>query len=215
MIGFVLAAQDENYEAAAKYFQPPAKGHRAAFAEEQELAAQLIAVLNARFPTSALDSITQGGGEEGPPQDLIRVGGTHVLSESFPLYLIRLEDAHGNKLWYISRQTLAQVPEVYDSLRFPRIEKELPAFLVKNRPLGMPLWQWTATVLFVPMALVLGWLVALLTRWCWKLIRRVRGLQPLPYEPLRRFGRGRFECWTPRKRTRGLFATGRLWRRTG
>jgi hypothetical protein len=33
------------------------------------------------------------------------------------------------------------VPEVYDSLHFPRLEKNLPAFFVKNRPLGMPAWR--------------------------------------------------------------------------
>jgi MscS family membrane protein len=193
VIGFVRNAQDENYEVAVKYFQPASKGHHTTFAEEQELAEQLLAVLNAKFPTSALDSISRdpdGRGDDGQPHDEIKVGGTRGLSESFPLYLVRLEDAHGNKLWLISRQTLEQVPEVYDSLRFPQIEKRLPQFLVAHRPLGMPLWQWIAIILFAPVALVLGRVVALVSRVCWQWIRRTRGLEPLPGEPLRRFGPG-------------------------
>jgi MscS family membrane protein len=190
VMGFIRAAQDENYELAVQYFQTPAKGHHPTPAEEHELAAQLLSVLNARFPTSALDSVSQGPGENGQPQNEVRIGGTRGLSESFPITLVRLENPRGEKLWYISRQTLELVPEVYDLLRFPRIEKELPGFLVKNRPLGMPLWQWIAIILLAPIALALGWVVASLARVCWELTRRVRGRPPLTPEPRRRFGPG-------------------------
>ena len=96
-------------------------------------------MLNAKFPASAPGSINNdpdGRGEDQQPRDQIKIGGTRVLSESFPITLIRLQDPHNVKLWFISRQTLDQVPAVYDSLRFPRLEKNLPAYLVKNRPLG-------------------------------------------------------------------------------
>ncbi len=191
VIGFIRAAQDENNEIAVQYFQPAAKGHRTTPAEEQDLATQLLAVLNARFPSSALDSINaQAQAQDLPTQNEIKIGGTHILSESFPLYLVYLEEARGTKLWFISRKTLDAVPEAYYLLHFPRLEKELPAFLVKNRPLGMPLWQWIAIVLLAPAALALGWLLALFSRWCWRLARRLRRLPPLPPEPRRRFGPG-------------------------
>jgi len=193
LIGFIRDAQNDNLEA-VQYFQPAAKGHHTTPAEERELVGQLLSVLNARFPTSALDSISrdpQGRGEDGgQPQNEIKIGGTRGLSEMFPITLVRLEDPHGNKLWYISRQTLEQVPEAYDSLRFPRIEKELPSFLVKNRLLGMPLWQWIAVILLAPVALALGWLLATLARACWAFARRLQGRPPLPSEPRRRFGPG-------------------------
>ncbi len=191
MIGFIKAAQDES-ETATDYFQPPARNRRSTPEEERELAAQLLSVLNARFPPAALDSISRdplGGGSEGQPQHQISIGGTRGLSETFPITLVRL-DLQGNKLWFISRQTLDQVPVVYDSLRFPRIEKELPGFLVKNRPLGMPLWQWIAIILLAPIALAFGWAVALLARVCLGLVRRLRGRPPLTDEPRRRFGPG-------------------------
>jgi len=191
VIGFIRAAQEENNEVAVQYFQPGPKGHHTTPAEEQELATQLLAVLNARFPSSALDSINaQVQGQDLQTQNEIKIGGTHVLSESFPLYLVYLEEPRGTKLWFISRKTLDDVPEAYYSLHFPRLEKELPAFLVKNRPLGMPLWQWIAIVLLAPVAMALGWLVALFSRVCYQLARRLRGLPPLPPEPRRRFGPG-------------------------
>jgi MscS family membrane protein len=187
VIGFVRAAQSENYDLAVQYFEPR---RRTNIEPERELAQQLLEILNARFRGS-LDSITNdpmGRQENEPPRDQIVVGVGHSLSESFPLYLVHEEVAHGAKIWLISRQTLDQVPEVYDSLRFAQLEKRLPKFLVKTRFLAMPLWQWIAIVLFAPVALLLGWLAALLVRFGVRRVRRALGLAPLQAEPLRRFG---------------------------
>jgi MscS family membrane protein len=192
LYGFMRAARDES-EREIEYFQPASKGHRDTQGELQERATQLYTVLNALFPASALGSISddpEGRGQDQQPSDQIKVSGTRGLSESFPITLIRLPDQHGVKLWYISRQTLDQVPAVYDSLRFPRLEKNLPTFLVKYRPLGMPAWQWMAILLLVPAAMALGWALALAGRAARQLVRRLRGLTPLPPQPLRRFGPG-------------------------
>jgi MscS family membrane protein len=192
VVGFVHAAQDES-ERAIEYFQPSLKGRRQTPAEEQELASQLLTVLNVKFSPSALGSINndpEARGEDQQPQDQIKVGGTRGLSEGFPITLVRLQDPRGVKLWFISRQTLDRVPEVYDSLRFPRLEKGLPTYLVRYRPLGMPVWQWLAIILLAPIAMALGWALALVLRTVWQLARRLRGLTPLPPQPLRRFGPG-------------------------
>src|SRR5260221_2099191 len=186
VVGFIRAAQAENYDVAVQYFDV----RHATVEREQELAQQLFAILNARS-VGSLDSITNDptGRQDGePPRDQVIVGGTRGLSESFPLYLVHADVGRGAKVWLISRQTLDQVPEVYDSLRFPQLEKRLPKFLVKTRFLGMPLWQWIAIVLFAPVALLLGWLAALLVRLGSHRIRRALGLPPLQAEPLRRFG---------------------------
>jgi MscS family membrane protein len=187
VIGFVRAAQAENYDNAVQYFDIR---RRSSPVPEQELAAQLLAILNARFAGS-LDSITSdptGRQDGGPPREQVVVGGTRGLSESFPLYLVHVDVARGTKVWLISRQTLDQVPEIYDSLRFPQLEKRLPRFLVKVRPLGMPLWQWISIVLFAPVALLLGWLAALLLRLAFRRIQRGLGQPTPPMGPLRRLG---------------------------
>jgi MscS family membrane protein len=196
VVGFIRAAQSENYEVAVQYFEIRRRG---APEPDTELAAQLLAILNARF-VGSLDAISNdplGRSDDGLPHETVMVGGTRGFSESFPLYLVHSEPyfqppgvPRGTKLWLISRQTLEQVPEVYDSLRFPQLEKKLPGSLVKVRLLSMPLWQWMAILLFAFLALFLGWLAGLLTRFCRQLIRRARGLPPLPREPLRRFGPG-------------------------
>ncbi len=187
MIGFIRAAQSENYDIAVQYFETR---RRAGVEPEQELAQQLLDILNARF-VGSLDSIPNdptGRQEGGPPREQVIVSGTRGLNESFPLYLDHAEVARGVKVWLISRQTLDQVPEVYDSLRFPQLEKRLPKFLVKTRLLGMPLWQWIAIVLFAPVALLIGWLAAFLLRFGSRRIRQALRLAALPQEPIRRFG---------------------------
>jgi MscS family membrane protein len=187
VIGFIRAAQSENYDLAVQYFEPR---RRANIEPERELAQQLLEILNARFRGS-LDSITNdpmGRQENEPPRDQIVVGVGRAFSESFPLYLVHEDVARGAKVWLISRQTLDQVPEVYDSLRFAQLEKRFPRFLVKTRFLGMPLWQWISIVLFAPVALLLGWLAALLVRFGVRRVRRALALAPLQAEPLRRFG---------------------------
>jgi MscS family membrane protein len=129
VVGFIRAAQEENGSRASDYFQPAAKARRTSVEEDKDLADHLLAVLNARLTASQLDKISRepdGRGDEGQPSDQVSVTSTRGEGEPFQLSLVRVEQAHGNKLWYISRQTLEQVPEAYDSLTFP-IEKRLPA----------------------------------------------------------------------------------------
>jgi MscS family membrane protein len=185
--GFARAAQSENYDIAVQYFDVR---RRSSPEPDRELAAKLLAILNTRFAGS-LDSIPNdpnGRQEGGPPREEVMLGGTRGLSESFSLYLVHAEVARGAKVWLISRQTLDQVPEVYDSLRFPQLERRLPKFFVKVRPLEMPLWQWISIVLFAPVALLLGWLAALLLRLTFRRMQRAFGQPTRPMGPLRRFG---------------------------
>jgi MscS family membrane protein len=192
VIGFVRAAQEDNVEQAWEFFQPSGRSHVES-TEKQELVDHLVTVMNATFPASALESISREPevrGDDGRPQNEIKVGGTRSLSESFPLYLVRVDEPHGAKVWLISQRTLQQVPEAYDSLRFPRLASKLPAFLVKTRPLGMPLWQWLAIILLAPVAMAIGWVLAFVGRRCWQLVRRLRRLPPAAPVLHRKFGPG-------------------------
>lgn len=181
VIGFIRAAQDENYSSAIEYFEPASGRHRVPPDEEQELAAQLLAVLNQKFVASSLNDISQdpqGRLDDGLPANQERVR-PRSESDTFSLDLVREEDVHGNLVWYISRRTLEEVPQEYDSLRFPRIEKSLPRFLVEQRPLSVPLWQWLAMLLYAPIAIGIGWLIVVLFKQAWKVGLRARHLPPL------------------------------------
>jgi len=190
ILGFITAAQEENYPLAIQYFQPLTGRPRPSAAEEGEVAAQLLTILNQKF-TGALDFISRdplGRLDDGLPPDEEKVGGVLGVSESFPVYLVRLEDKEGRKLWYISRKTLEQVPEMYETLQFPELEKKIPRTLVVHRFLAMPFWQWLAILLFVPIALFAGRILTRLFGLCVQLLRKSRGLPPLAPQQFLRFG---------------------------
>lgn len=192
VLGFLRAAQDENWPLAAEYFQPPGARRRSLSEQQQELAQQLNAILNQNF-APFLDSVSrdpQGRLDDGLPANQEKVGEFHGNSNDFQLLLVRQEDEKGRQLWYISRQVLEQVPAVYDSLRLGRIENKLPRYLVERRPLAMPLWQWLAILLAMPAALALGWLFARAGQLALRTYRRSRGLAPLPWAGRSRFGPG-------------------------
>ena len=164
--------------------------------EEQELAQKLFNVLNTTFPASALSSANaefDGRGEDQRPQDEITITGKNLIGKTLPVTLVR-EDDHNVKLWFISRQTLNQVPEAYDSLQWRTLEQKIPSPLVRNRPLGMPLWQWIAIILLVPIAMAVGWVIALAGRMVFGRYRRYRGLPELAPRPLSTSVQAR--CWS-------------------
>jgi MscS family membrane protein len=158
ILGFIKAAGEERYPVAIQYFQPATNRHRPSMEDEEELAEQLFAILSRKF-TNTLDFISNepsGHLDDGLAADQERIGNPTGSNEDFAIYLVRVEDEQGRKLWYISRKTLDQVPQVYDTLQYPQIEKSIPKTLVEHRYLAMPAWQWLALLLFLPVA----WFIA-------------------------------------------------------
>jgi MscS family membrane protein len=192
--GFMEMAQKRDGRA-EQYFQPPAKGEHVSPEEEQELVDQLFTVLNTAFPASALSSASvdsEGRGADQSPTDEITIAGARLLGQTVPitLILVREEAVHNVKLWFISRRTLSSIPQAYESLQWRQLEQGLPEWMVRIRLIGMPLWQWAAVVIFVPVAMVLGWAIALTARTLLGRYRRYRGLQALEPRPLKHFGPG-------------------------
>jgi MscS family membrane protein len=193
VMGFLHAAQDENYPLAAEYFQPPVGRHHAKLDQEQDLAEQLLAVINNKILASALDSLSkdpQGRLDDGLPADQEVLTGVHEASGTFSIGLVRVIDDRGDKIWLFSRKSLDTIPDTYDSLQFAGVERKLPAFLTKNRILSMPLWQWLAIVLALPLAVLIGWAVSLIPRIALRYYRKKRGLDSLPPIRLTHIGPG-------------------------
>jgi MscS family membrane protein len=193
VMGFLHAAQDENYSLAAQYLQPATGRHRLDPAEEQDLAAQLLTVINQKILTSSLESLSndpQGRLDDGLPPNQELLTGVRDSSGVFAIELLRLDDEHGNKLWYVSRKTLDTIPEVYDSLQFSDIEKKLPPSLAKHRILSMPLWQWIAILLALPLAVFVGWILSLLPRLAVRYYRKKLDPAAVPAQTLFHIGPG-------------------------
>ena len=162
LLGFIKAAQEEHYAVAIEYFQPAPSRRRRSEQDDEEVAAQLLTIFNQKF-AGALELTSRdplGRLDDGLPPDQEKITGALGATDKFPVQLVRLDDEQGRKLWYFSRITLDHVPEMFGSLTFPEIEKQIPQTLVTHRLLFMPLWQWIALVVFLPIALLGGRLVS-------------------------------------------------------
>jgi len=193
VMGFLRAVQDENYALAVQYFQPASGRRRVSPDDEQDLAVQLLAVINQKILASSLDSLSsdpQGRLDDGLPPNQELLAGVREGSGFFSVQLIRTDDDHGGKIWLISRKTLATIPETYDSLQFSDLEKKLPPALTKNRFLYMPLWQWLAILLAVPVAIAIAWLLSLLPRFALRYYRKKNAVAALPAVRLFHVGPG-------------------------
>ncbi len=190
LLGFIKVAQEEKYSVAVQYFQPLPPRRKMSAEDEEELAAQLLTILNQKFsgPLDFVSRDPQGRLDDGLPPDQERIDNALGSDNSFPVLLVRLEDAEGRKLWYFSRSTLDEVPKVYDSLTFPEMEKKLPAYLVEHRLLGVPFWQWLALLLFIPLAFLAARLITLLLESAMRYWRKARRLPMVPLDPLTKIG---------------------------
>ena len=162
VLGFLKAAQSGNYSIAAQYLQMSAARRQA---EGEQLASQLNAVLNS--PAAATVRIGSFNQPEGTPQEGVVFGrqklGTMVSGDvEDDLELVRVSDPSAGKIWLISSDTLAKVPELYDQVEARQVESKLPSVLVKHQIAGVPLWQWLALLLAVPVAAAFGWIVLVL-----------------------------------------------------
>ena len=186
VLGFVRAAQEEKYPVAIQYFQPASRRSHTSQEEEEALADQLLTILNHEFagPLDFMSRDPQGRLDDGLPPDQEKVGGVLGTTDEFPVYLVRREDEQGQKLWFFSRATLDQVPKAYESLQFPEFEKQIPPVLVEHRFLFVPLWQWIAMLLFVPISLLVGRLLTVVIEFC---IRQYRKARHRPVQPASRF----------------------------
>jgi MscS family membrane protein len=160
VLGFLQAAQNGN-SIAAQYLQMSA-AHRQA--EGEQLAAKLKYVMDNAFAGSLKRVSTQPEGtpQEGVPLGRERLGTMSSGDVEVDLDLVRVSDPSAGKIWLVSSDTLAKVPELYDQVEARQVEHKLPSVLVKHQIAGMPLWQWLALLLAVPGAAAVGWVLLVL-----------------------------------------------------
>jgi MscS family membrane protein len=163
-LGFLHTALAGNYQTAADYLQMstarrPSQG--------PELADQLNELMNSPTFVGHLGRLSTS--PEGNPDygvlDQQTIGVFSNGDADVPIVLVRVTDPNFGKIWLFSSVTLAKVPELYDNLEAHQVESKLSKLwpsLVKNVFLGMPLWQWLALLVAIPVALAMGWAMVLL-----------------------------------------------------
>lgn len=190
LLGFIKVAQEEKYGLAVQYFQPLPPRKHVAQEDDEELAEQLLAILNHKFsgPLDFVSRDSQGRLDDGLPPNEERISSSLGAEDAFPILLVRIEDEQGRKLWYFSRKTLESVPNIYDSLTFPELEKKIPAYLVEHRFLAVPFWQWLAILLFIPLSFIIARIITLGSEFALRYWRKARRLPMVPTQPVTKVG---------------------------
>jgi MscS family membrane protein len=160
VLGFLQAAQNGNYKAAADYLQMSAARRQSQGADTAE---KLKVLMDRAFVGSLRRLSTRPEGDPlyGAP-DQQTIGIFSNGDPDVPVILVRVGDPNSGKIWLFSSETLSKVSELYDNIEAHQVENELPPTLVRNVFLGMPLWQWLALFVAIPAALAIGWAVVLL-----------------------------------------------------
>ncbi len=158
VLGFLQAAQNGDNGIAAQYLQRSV-AHRQT--DGEQLASQLKYVMDKTFAGSLSGVSTQPEGtpQEGVPPGRQKVGTMSAGDVEVDLDLVRVADPSAGKIWLISSDTLTRIPELYEQVQARQVEHKLPSVLVKHQFAGMPLWQWLALLVAVPVAAGAGWLV--------------------------------------------------------
>ncbi len=163
VIGFLHAAQSGDYSIAAQYLQM-SPAHRQA--EGEQLATKLNSVLNDSnaftYAPKGWSNQPDGTPQEGVPLGRQKLGTMSSGDVEADLEVIRVSDPSAGKIWLISSDTLTKIPELYDQVEARQVEHKLPKILVQHQVAGIPLWQWLALLLGLPVAAGLGWITLVL-----------------------------------------------------
>jgi MscS family membrane protein len=155
VFGFLTAAYNGNYQVAAQYLNTRQQGKDA-----EELAEQLFYVLDRRLPAKLNDLSNDPNGSMSDPLDSRRelVGTVASNNGNVRIYLERV-DRPNAPIWLFSRQTLVQIPDLYDEINAVAVETFLPEFFLR-RFLGFTLLGWVFYPLGLPVLYVILGLIS-------------------------------------------------------
>jgi len=183
--GFLAAANSQKYDTAAQYLDT--RSHRK---EAAELARQLSFVLDRRLPAKLNNLSDQPFGSLSEPVDSHRelIGSVVTQSGVVDICLERVERPNGPPIWLFSRQTLVDIPDVYDEIHATSVEDLLPDFLLRKY-FGVSLSGWSFFLIVLPLLYVVLSLVNrlasaaagfVLRRWAHRQIARNPTILPHP-----------------------------------
>lgn len=89
-----------------------------------------------------------------------------------PLRLNRVKPANGDPVWVISRQSVRDIPALYERFKPTRLEMAMPPWARERGPFGMYVWEWLVLPVITVIAFLLGYLAYHLVGWLGKFSSR-------------------------------------------
>jgi MscS family membrane protein len=181
MMGLLKYGTQQDFATAARYLQPTP-------GEDTDLAqrAEQLQALHSNFKISIvlLSDDPNGTVEAGLPPGEVHAGSLVFGGTTTDVILVRVDDPALGKIWLVSKETVAKIPELYaqmESAEPTAAERIVPIPLTSRRLLGMSLLQWLGWLFSIP----ISWLLAWLSTFLFSAPRRVWcKLRKLPFKTL-------------------------------
>jgi MscS family membrane protein len=186
VLGFLTSSRKGDTELAVEYLNTRQRGTAGA-----KLAHQLFTILDLRLPPKLNELSDKAEGSLSNPlkPDQELVGTIRSDNGDLDIYLERVNRGNSGGLWLFSSKTLQAIPNFYEANNFASVDDRvvLPAFLTNTRFFRIPLFEWLAVLVAIPLYFFLA---ALLSRGLNSLaslllqrIYRKRDLTPLDFLP--------------------------------
>ena len=161
VLGLRSAMQHSNFVAAGKYLDMRYLPEELAEYTPEALVQALAYVWGQQniFDVTSLSDEPQGHLDDGLPSYREQIGSVVISTGSIPIFLQRVPNGKGGKVWKLSNATVAEIPRMWEELGLRPVAKYFKKTLPEFNIMGMDNWQVVATVLFFLVAWPLAALV--------------------------------------------------------
>jgi MscS family membrane protein len=166
LIAIRRALREDDQEAAAKFLDRRYLPEEMARYSDEDLIRALTYVFSQQNMLSLanVSDDPQGDLNDGLPSYRDQIGTVTLSSGEVPIYLQRVPDGEGGRVWKLSNATVAQIPVMWDELGYGPVAEYLNKVLPDVRFMGMHNWQLVATVA----SFILAWPLAMLVSYVMK-----------------------------------------------
>jgi len=171
VLGFLAASHKKNFELAEEYLDARFRGNGS-----DQLVEQFAVVLDKKLPAklNLLSEKPEGSLADPLTPNRDVVGKIQTSQGPLDIALERVDDKKAGKVWLFAPETLSAIPGVFDEINTTGISQLMPQSLVVHTVGGVPLFEWMAVLLGVPILWVVAFLLDLLLRWIALLVWRWR-----------------------------------------
>ncbi len=148
VLGFLTAARKGDDELAVRYLNTHLKGKGAAV-----LAHELFVVLDRRLSPNLtkLSDTPEGSLSNLLNPDQETVGTIESDNGNVHIVLEHVDRGESGFVWLFSGKTLDTIPDLYEEINVVSVQNILPDFLVTTRIVRIPLFEWLAVFVGVPL----------------------------------------------------------------
>jgi len=151
VLGFLNACRNGDFVTARRYLNAPLGGARL-----DALARQLSVVLDRRLPArlNKLSPRPEGSLYYADQADLDLVGTIDTPDGTVDITVQRVKLGERGFVWLFSKETLREVPALFEGVSLANVEDKLPAFLHEQKIAKIPLFEWLIALVGLPLVYI-------------------------------------------------------------